>query len=428
MCFSYLAPVFYASEAENLTSSCKIFPADPNAMACLLFDGNTKTGVNIRKGTAISFMASKPIRGIYLVWDTPHAQWNFISSHNGEETRKTYGENEFLHEYADLGDNYDSVTLEYQGNNAILCDIYAFSEGDVPDWVQIWQPPLEKADLLVLPARAGDEFLYFGGVIPYYMAKGKSVQVAYMTNLFNEPLKTHGLLNALYASGLKSYPVTSDFPEVTAASMDAALERYDEDEFLAFTTELLRRFKPEVVVGQGEYGDGIQMLSSSALMIAAELSGDRLEYRESAKEFGEWDVPKVYLHGYDENGLEMDWGGSLGVAERAFSHYTWRQNRSIVTEGAYDCRKFGLFRTTVGADAKKDDLFENIKLPVSSESEPEDKPEVKPKPAAPRPVVEEQPQAPVKIGFSMLLGSHATVPVVAVLMITAAILLRGKKD
>lgn len=420
--------MFYASEVENLTSSCKVLPTDPNAMAYLLFDGSTKTGANVKNGTIISFTASKPIRGIYLVWDTPHAQWDFISLKNGEETRRTYGENGFLHEYADLGDNYDSVTLEFHGNGAILCDIYAFSEGDVPDWVQIWQPPLEKADLLVLPARAGDEFLYFGGVIPYYIAKGKSVQAAYMTNLFNEPLKTHGILNALYTSGLRHYPVTSGFPEITAASVDAALERYDEDGFLAFTTELLRRFKPEVVVGQGEYGDGVQMLSASALMIAAELSGDMLEYRESAKEYGEWDVPKVYLHGYDENGIEMDWSGSLGTAESAFSHYTWRQNRSIVTGGAYDCRKFGLFRTTVGVDVKRDDLFENIKPPNSSEPEPEAKPEAETELDEPRTVVAERPQTPDKTDFLMLAGSHAAVPLVAVLMITVAILLRRKKD
>lgn len=397
-------------------------------MAYLLFDGNTKTGANIKNGTTISFSASKPVRGIYLVWDTPHAQWDFVSLQNGEESRKTFGENGFLHEYADFGDNYDSVTLEFSGNDAILCDIYAFSEGEIPDWVQIWQPPLEKADLLVLPARAGDEFLYFGGAIPHYISKGKSVQVAYMTNLLNEPLKTHSLLNALYASGLRAYPVTSDFPEIKAASVEAALERYDEDSFLAFTTELLRRFKPEVIVGQGEYGDGVQMLSSSAVMIAAELSGNGLEYRDSAKEYGEWEVPKLYLHGYGENTLQMDWGGSLDVAESAFSHYTWLQNRSISTGGAYDCQKFGLFRTTVGDDVKKDNLFENIGLADSSDPESEAEPEATPEPAAPQPVAEQPIRTPVRLDFSMLPDSRAIVPSAAFLMIAAAILLRRKKD
>lgn len=440
MCLSCLTPVFSAEEAEDLTSSCKLVGPEADSTRYLLFDGNTKTGMIAEHGTTVSLEASKPIRSLYLVWGTPHAQWDAVLMKNGAETFKTYGENEFLHEYVDLGDNYDAVTFKFNGSDSILCDVYAFSGGDVPEWVQIWQPPLEKADLLVLPARAGDEFLYFGGTVPYYIKKGKSVQVAYITNLFNEPFKTHELLNALYSSGLRTYPVISSFPEIIAANEDSASEYYDVDELFKFVTELLRRFKPEVVVGQGEYGDGVQMLSSSVTTVAAELSGDKLEYVESVERYGEWDVPKLYLHGRTDSGthdldkqwLEMDWGESLDIAKQALTHYSWRQNRDIVIDGMYDCRKFDLYRTTVGTDVEKDDFFENIGS--AKQKEPEIEAEAEPAkqtapPAEAKPVSTTQKWRTLIISnIAVLLSSSIAIPSLAVLMIAAAIILRFKKD
>ena len=53
------------------------------------------------------------------------------------------------------------------------CDVYAFGAGELPDWVQQWQPPLADADLLVLPTHADDEHLFFGGTMPYCRRTGK---------------------------------------------------------------------------------------------------------------------------------------------------------------------------------------------------------------------------------------------------------------
>jgi hypothetical protein len=63
----------------------------------------------------------------------------------------------------------------------------------------------------------------------------------------------------------------------------------------------MRRFKPQVVVGQdlkGEGGNGINMIYAEATAAASEISGDESKYPESAQEYGVWDVPKTYLHDY----------------------------------------------------------------------------------------------------------------------------------
>ena len=57
-----------------------------------------------------------------------------------------------------------------------------FSDGELPDWVQQWEPTPKKADLLLLVAHPDDELIFFGGTIPTYaVEKNMNVVVAYMS-------------------------------------------------------------------------------------------------------------------------------------------------------------------------------------------------------------------------------------------------------
>ena len=47
-----------------------------------------------------------------------------------------------------------------------VCDISVFSEGDLPQWVQVWQPQCEKADIMLLSTHSDDEQLFFAGLLP----------------------------------------------------------------------------------------------------------------------------------------------------------------------------------------------------------------------------------------------------------------------
>jgi len=60
-------------------------------------------------------------------------------------------------------------------------ELIVLSSGERPDYIQVWEPTFEKADLLLVIAHPDDEYIFFGGVIPYYGAeKGKDVLVAYI--------------------------------------------------------------------------------------------------------------------------------------------------------------------------------------------------------------------------------------------------------
>ena len=263
------------------------------------------------------------------------------------------------------------------GNGGVLRSIQVFSAGVLPGWVQQWQPPLAKADLVAFSTHADDEHLFFGGILPTYAGeRGLAVQVAYLT--YHRPERTHELLNGLWAVGVTAYPLIGPFADniSTKESLKAAENAFGRERVLEFQVETLRRFKPSVVVGQdlnGEYGHGAHMLNAQTLAEALELSGDAAYFPQSAALYGVWDVPKAYLHLYPENQIVMNWDIPLArfngktafeMAQEGFAmHKSQAGDFAVRQSGSWqDCRKFGLLRSTVGPDIAKNDLFEHIPL------------------------------------------------------------------
>ena len=76
-------------------------------------------------------------------------------------------------------------------------EVFVFGDGDLPDWVQRWEPTPEKADLLLLVAHPDDELIFFGGTIPTYaVERGMNVVVAYMS--YSNTTRRSELLNGLW--------------------------------------------------------------------------------------------------------------------------------------------------------------------------------------------------------------------------------------
>ena len=268
-----------------------------------------------------------------------------------------------------------------------------FTQGQVPQWVQQWQSPVENgADLVLFSTHADDEQLFFAGVLPYYAGeRGDRVQVVYMTNHRNLPkegyLRGHEALDGLWAVGVRNYPVFGEFADYFCKGKQGAIEVYrymgvEPEEILGYVVEQLRRFKPLVAVGHdlnGEYGHGAHMLYADLLTQAVELATNPESYPESAQNYGTWDTPKVYLHLYEENQITMDWdrplehfGGMTAfevTKNKGFPcHVSQAQDFAWYMSGidrAADIQKYspclyGLYRTTVGPDQEQNDFFENL--------------------------------------------------------------------
>lgn len=337
-----------------------------------LGDENLSTKHKVLFPEKIDIKSDTPIKNIYVIFDKPPKKWTL----DFELHSKQQGEYGFLHELVTLNNPQKQFSVSFD-KGTIIADIRLFSEGELPAYVQKWQPPLDDADMLLLPTHSDDEHVFFGGIMPIYGAeRGYKIQVAYLNNHYAQSYRPHELLNGLWEVGIKNYPIIPDqFNDAYASSLAQAKTIYNSDKMLGYEVELLRRFKPEVVIGhdlKGEYGHGVHMLNAELLTKAVQISSDPTQYKESAAKYGVFDVPKTYLHLYNKNPLMLDIDTPLKsfdgltafeVSVKGFAqHKSQQEFFKVYKGGAYDCRKYGLFRTTVGVDVIGGDLFENIKV------------------------------------------------------------------
>lgn len=357
-------------DAEDITK--KVYIDIDGHYSEKLSDDNHYTKYTLNKGSVINISASEQIHSLYIVWDREPGEWTLIAN----DEKVTGGKNGFIHEYIELSNSSKRASIELTNNSAIICDVYVFTYGNLPDWVQTWDMPYEDADMLLLSTHADDEHLYFGGMMPYYGGElGYKVQVAYLVNHWNEPYRPHELLNGLWTVGMTAYPIIGEFDDLYSPSLEHAKTIYPLEDVLDYQVELLRRFKPEVVIGhdlKGEYGHGAHMLNAYGLTLAVEYAADDTKYISSYEKYGLWDTPKLYLHLYEENKILMNWDiplekfNGLTAFEMAVKGYDCHKSQHIWSfavrqgESQYDCRWFGLYRSLVGPDIQKNDVFENI--------------------------------------------------------------------
>jgi hypothetical protein len=118
------------------------------------------------------------------------------------------GRGDFINAYIPLSGRAEHVRIEPKSGSwkMSVAEIRVFAKGTPPQDVQVWQPSPAKADLMVVPAHPDDEFLYFGGTLPYYAGQlGKHTAVVYMTS--SPIIRKFEALNGLWEMGVREYPV-----------------------------------------------------------------------------------------------------------------------------------------------------------------------------------------------------------------------------
>lgn len=318
------------------------------------------------------------IGAVYIKWDNPVVPYQ-IGTDQGTIECGEYG---FLHEFILLEEETRTVTilLPEQEMKLYKNTVRIFTDGEVPDDVQIWEPPCERADMMLIAAHADDDILFLGGIAPTYGAElGARVQVVFMAEFFsnNRNIREHEKLDGLWTDGVRNYPVCGNFRDVYCDDLADAKRKYDYQAAIDYLTDVIRRFKPQVVVTHdlnGEYGHGFHMLTANATVQALENAADNA-YRTDSESFftyGVWDTPKAYLHLYGENKVKLDlrvplesMGGqtALEVAKAAYKKHVSQQQYSFRVSDDYEhsCAEFGLYRTIVGYDTGNN-MLENIVL------------------------------------------------------------------
>ena len=424
------------------------------------FDG--KASLATSSATAsMTLNYAEGIGSLYLQFSKEYGAYTLVNNDTGEE--HICGQYSFLHDYLDLvtifGSAPSSVTLRFENGTVRLMNLYAFTAGETPDFVQKWMPPAEgKADMVLFSTHGDDEQLFFAGLLPYYAnAKGYTVQVVYLTDHRNlDTGRVHEMLNGLWAVGCDTYPVFGHYYDFRKETMAETYRTFaslgwSREEMLGFVVEQVRRFKPLVAVGHdfaGEYSHGQHMVYADLLAEALTISNDPEYYPELAEKYGLWDVPKAYFHLYEENPIVMDWdtpmeeldgmtpfevtqnlGFPCHVSQRGTWFNRWIYGGGTITKASqietYSPCLYGLYRTTVGPDTGLNDMFENITPygqqvepePVPEETQPETVPPTAPTPPAEVPVPPVENPAPAVPKQRMDLWTiGATIIVMAVIV------------
>lgn len=380
-----------ASMAENLIGA-KLFTKTTGFVnTATLYDGKLDWGVKTNANASLTMESDKGIASLYIRFSTTPKPFTVTNNETGESVEFS---NRFIHYFADLqqafGTTPSSVTVSFGASPVTIYEMYVYSPGQVPSFVQKWEVPQDgNTDLLLFSAHCDDEHLFFAGILPYYGGEKKyNVQVVYLSDHHNNGgiIRMREALDGLWETGITNYPVFGgyiDFPIPDKAYgfqyfASHGVSRANLDNFIVTQ---LRRFKPTVVVTHdfaGEYGHGQHKILAELVSEGVKVSMDPEQFPETAEKYGVWDVPKTYIHLYEENEIVMDWDQPLEAfdgmtayevsIQKAFQKhksqikdYAWyyRGADTAAQVAKYSPRCYGLYRSTVGEDAEKNDFFEN---------------------------------------------------------------------
>lgn len=318
----------------------------------------------------------KAAGGLVIKWRSVETLKTEIQVRNDADEWETvaYGGDDFLAQYIPL----PNITEEFRiipgeaGRRLQICEIVVVTPGRLPQDFQLWQHAPEKVDMMQIVAHPDDELLWFGGLLPTYAGElNKDVLV--VCSSYRNYHRRLEMLDGLWTAGVRYYPLFLKLPDIMDKTTEEVLDYWGRKKAYKTIADLYRQYKPDVVVLQdvkGEYGHGVHRAIVNVSQKAVPLAADPTYDQETVLRYGTWNVPKVYIHLYKENQIQMDWkkplaafDGKTGleVATEAFrKHVTQQGHWDVWDGGQWDNSLFGLWHTTVGPDVIGGDMFENI--------------------------------------------------------------------
>lgn len=365
-----------ADEMPVVTGMCAVTAEKRQDPVSALVDGQVTTAFRWYRSTVVTVKPRTPVFGLYMKWNETPGQWQ-VRVQRGDEwvTVYTAGGDGLLHAFLPMVGLEMAFQILPVPGEALppLAELILLGEGDVPAWVQRWEQPPEKAELMLVSAHCDDELVFMGGILPTYAGeRRRETVVVYLSA--RSARRRHEALDGLWACGVTRYPVFGPFRDFRTESLTETYAMWGKDKTRAFVAELMRRFKPDVVVThdlKGEYGHGAHKLAAAVVRDCVEMGDDEAFMPDSYAAWGGWQPYKCYLHLYAEDRLTLDFdvpldrfGGRTAreVADGAFAHHASQQSIGYRAKdrGPYDCALWGLAFSLVGKDAAKDDLFEDV--------------------------------------------------------------------
>ena len=361
-----------ALEPTHITGLCRV--SAPGGRVDAMLDERASscwTPEDAQEAVTVELPEAFQAGGMLVSWGRPTDGGRLVClDADGNVLDRLNADAVYVNEWFDLDARTRRVQL-YSVDNAPISQLRVYAKGRIPSAVQRWEPLAPKVDLMLFSAHQDDELLFFGGTIPYYADAGKEVAVVYMADCGRTRYAES--LSGLWACGLRKHPLFLGLTDKRAKTFEVAKELWDAEGAIEKAVEVIRRYRPEVIVThdiKGEYGHNQHKYTQSVVERATALAADPQQYPESAKAYGAWQVKKLYLHLLQDGEIRMDWtrplpsqGGRTAIEMATIGydkHISQQGYYSMNTGERYDNRAFGLRYSAVGMDAAKDDFFENL--------------------------------------------------------------------
>ena len=372
-----------AATASDITKKCRIRVSEGSAKN--LTDGKVTRYWQGGAGSRVAItLPSQSTAGLLQIeWFTEPGDY-VLEEYTANDERITYRTQDdtycgIVNAYR-LNADTKKILLTLGSDEQKICGIHVYSKGKLPKSVQVWEAPVEKADLMVVSAHQDDEVIYLGGVIPYYdTALGVKTVVTYMTTCGRN--RRAEALAGLWVMGVKHFPEFINLPD-EKTGMTKSLKLWGgKKNIVRVLVERIRRYRPEVIVThdlKGEYGHNQHKITASAMESAIKAAADPSQFPESYEKYGAWQTKKLYLHLYNKHKIVMDWTSPMKelngyspmkLAQMCYAKHVSQHKYDFAVEpkGKYDNAKFGLAYTTVGYDKKGNDMMEHITLTADSD-------------------------------------------------------------
>ena len=372
----YRTPLYICGSfkpVRNINDQCK-FSAGKKQNE---LGGRTWTPSAANKPLTITLPADGAAVLMTIEWRFPAEAFTVAFLDEGKniisEETKTTG---FYADSVKLPPEARQVQLFVTGAGNMVRNLCIYDANYPADAVQQWQAVPEKLDLLLFSPHQDDELLFMGGTIPYACHLGADVGVVYMANCGRG--RYAEAMDGLWTTGLRNHPIFMNWADQWCTGASYALQTWSQNgvDPQKEVVRLIRKHKPEVIMAPdplGEYGHAQHKVTSKLVSDGIFLAMDETYDPETVKEYGVWEVKKVYLHLYSENQIELDWDkpftanspvSPIFLAKEAYDkHRSQQKAYSMTYDGEkYTNDRFGLFYTAVGPDENKNDIFENIDL------------------------------------------------------------------
>lgn len=368
----------YAELNDSLWHACRYTCSGgrPSGL-CELWDMNVESGYVVEGpgDVTISWRNGVPARTLYLAWRSLPVPFVLTQrAGDGSVLDTRAGETWRMNQLYKLNPKTRSVSVS-SNTDMDLCSALIYGPNVLPKNYHPWEPTPEKLDYLVIATHPDDDVLFLGAIVPLYGAtRGLSGTILY-TATRGIRYRCDEALNGAWVMGLRNHPLFADFPNLLPKQQWQRGKDFSVGMLTEYYVRILRRYKPEVVVthdANGEYGHWQHINVSQAVRDAVSLAADASYDPASAKEYGLFQVKKLYLHLYPEQTVTLDvyrplaaFGGQnvIDVATAAYAEHRSQvkvDHYRVSNDGFYRLSDFGLCFSAVGADTGTNDLFEHI--------------------------------------------------------------------